>query len=71
MSTDWSAIYRGDCPLCSHPLSPILEYVVCDNCTFSMEAYKYYAKVKKDRIGHHLVKHRHITEDDVVDHALG
>lgn len=69
---DWCNVFWGDCPKCDAKLKLAAgDLVRCTECDFHMNAAKFFARVPKDRIGHWSVKHRHFTEEDIVDHALG
>lgn len=71
--SDWSQLYRGNCPEDGTPLkeTPDGEYVACCACSFKMAAGKYFSKINRERRGHWLVKHRTITEDETLYQALG
>jgi len=69
--SDWSKLWQGSCPLCGDSLVQVTDHVTCERCSFAMPAASFFAKVKKDRIGHWSVKHRHVSEEEKMIDALG
>lgn len=70
-SWNFASLYNGDCPVCQGPIKQEEDMVTCRRCKFKIGAGKFFGRVKKERVGHWSVKHRHFSEEDKLLGALG